>query len=471
MTVKDMRAGLDRGDFSSVDVTTGCLAVAEKKNPAINAFLELFGDALSEAKKADDMIRWRKTRPLTGIPIAIKDNILIEGKKVSASSKMLENYIASYDAFVIEKLKKEGAVFLGRTNCDEFAMGGSTENSAFGVTKNPRDGSRVAGGSSGGSAAAVVMGAAPIALGSDTGGSIREPAAFCGCVGLKPTYGSVSRNGLIAMGSSLDVIGPFGKTIDDVKAVFHTIRGRDPKDSTSYDGKLLPPKKKMTIGVPRDFLEKGVSADLLQEFEKTLSYLTKEGHTVVDMTLPYLAHSLAVYYIIMPAESSTNLARFDGMRYGLSAHGANLLEVYKKTRGEGFGPEVRRRILLGAYVLSSGYYDAYYGRATMLRNMIRADFNTAFEKVDVIATPTAPTPAFRIGEKTDPVSMYLADIFTVPANIAGVPGMSVPMGEVMEGGTSLPTGFQLIAPKGGEDILFALGACIEGMQKTHLWQK
>lgn len=463
MTLVEMHEGLMRGDFSSVELTKHFLAEAEKKNGTINAFLELFPDALEQAEEADKRIKAGETHELIGIPIAVKDNILIEGKTVSASSKILENYVASYDAFVTKKLKDAGAVFIGRTNCDEFAMGGSTENSAFGVTKNPHDEKRVAGGSSGGSAAAVAMNAAPVALGSDTGGSIREPAAFCGCVGLKPTYGSVSRNGLIAMGSSLDVIGPFGKTVADTETVFRMIAGHDPKDSTSLpDGSKKPDvKKNMTIGVPRDFLAKGVDADLLTQFEKTLDALKASGHTIKDIELPYLKYSLPAYYIIMPAEASTNLARFDGIRYGLSEKADDLLGVYTKTRAVGFGPEVRRRILLGTYVLSSGYFDAYYGKATVVRQMITRDFEKAFTEVDAIAMPTTPSPAFKIGEKSDPVSMYLSDIFTVAANITGIPGISLPMGTVTREEKPLPVGFQLLAPHLGEDRLFALGRDIE----------
>ena len=462
MTIKEMHEGLIAGDFSSVELTKHFLDEAEKKNKDINAFLELFPDALKQAEEADKRIKAGETHDLVGIPIAVKDNILIQEKTVSASSKILENYVASYDAFVTKKLKDAGAVFMGRTNCDEFAMGGSTEHSAFGVTKNPHDEKRVAGGSSGGSAAAVAAGMVPVALGSDTGGSIREPAAFCGVVGLKPTYGSVSRNGLIAMGSSLDVIGPFAKTVTDAETVFRAIAGHDPKDSTSLPDNAQKPdvKKKMTIGIPRDFLSEGVDADLLQQFEKTLAALKSAGHTTIDVTLPYLKYSLPAYYIIMPAEASTNLARFDGIRYGLSEKADDLLHVYTKTRGAGFGPEVRRRILLGTYVLSSGYFDAYYGKAAQVRRMIAQDFEKAFSTVDAIAMPTVPSPAFKIGEKSDPVSMYLADIFTVPANIAGIPSISLPMGTVTRDGKSLPVGFQLLAPHRGEDRLFTLGRAI-----------
>lgn len=464
-TLQDLREGLDSGDFTSVELTKFYLNNIKEKNEEINAYLEVFDDAIDQAKEADARILKGEKGALLGIPIALKDNILIEGRSVSAGSKMLENYTASYDSFVTKNLKESGAVFLGRTNLDEFAMGGSTENSAYGVVKNPHDTNRVAGGSSGGSAAAIAMNGAPISLGSDTGGSIREPASFCGCVGLKPTYGTVSRSGLIAMGSSLDQIGPFGKSVSDVETVFNVIKGYDEKDSTSLvdpDFKEKPDGK-LVIGVPRDFLTEGVGAEVLEHFEATLEALKKEGHEIKDIELPYVKYALPVYYIIMPAEASTNLSRFDGMRYGLHAEGNDLLADYNNTRATGFGPEVRRRIILGTYVLSSGYYDAFYGKATAVREMIKADFNKAFTKCDVIVTPTAPGPAFNIGEKEDPVSMYLTDIFTVPANITGLPAISVPMGDVSRHDIKLPVGFQITAPHLHEEVLFSLGKEIESL--------
>ena len=466
MSISEMRKGLDSGDFTSAELTKHFLESSKRKNKNLNAYLEFYDDALLVAKEADKKIKNKDIEPLTGIPIALKDNILVEGKIASAGSKILETHVSAYDSFVTEKLKEAGAVIIGRTNLDEFAMGSSTENSAYGVVKNPHDEKRVAGGSSGGSAAAVAMNSVPISLGSDTGGSIREPASFCGIVGLKPTYGSVSRSGLIALGSSLDVIGPFGKTVEDCEIVFNTIKGHDPKDSTSInDDTHTPPKLKrvMTIGVPRDFIGDGVSSDVLEHFENTLSELKNEGHKIKDINLPYMKYSLAAYYIIMPAEASTNLARFDGIRYGVQESGNNLLEVYKKSRARGFGEETRRRILLGTYVLSSGYYDAYYGKATSVRKIITDEFMDAFKEVDAIATPTVPTPAFKIGEKADPVSMYLADIFTVPANIAGIPGISVPMGTVERNDLELPVGIQLMAPHMGEEVLFKLGKEIENI--------
>jgi aspartyl-tRNA(Asn)/glutamyl-tRNA(Gln) amidotransferase subunit A len=433
----------------------------KKRDPEVHAYLEVFGDIENQVKKAQERFDNGTAEILTGIPFAIKDNILIEGKIASASSKMLENYHATYDATVIKKLRDAGAIFLGRTNMDEFAMGGSTENSAFGVTKNPHDVSRVPGGSSGGSAAALAMDGCLVALGTDTGGSVRQPASFCGVIGLKPTYGAISRHGLIAMGSSLDQAGPFTKTIGDMEVVFGTLSGHDLMDATTITSDTYPKneiKKSLTIGVPRHAMEKGIDSQVLSNFEESLTSLKKLGHTVVDVTLPNIGYSLPVYYVLMPAEVSSNLARFDGVKYGLHVGGKNGIEDYFATRAEGFGKETRRRILLGTYVLSSGYYDAYYNKANALRKTITQDFTDAFKSVDVILTPTTPTPAFKIGEKSDdPLSMYLADIFTVTANLTGMPAISIPSGFAKEGTVSLPLGIQMTAPHGREDILFSLG--------------
>lgn len=462
-TISSARESLDKGEISSVELTKHYLDNAKKRDGEIDAYLEVYDDALKQAKEADRRIKkGENVTALTGIPVALKDNILQKGRRATAGSKILENYKATYDATVVKKLKDSGVVFLGRTNLDEFAMGSSTENSSFKTTKNPYDESRVPGGSSGGSAAAVSYGGALVALGSDTGGSIRQPASFCGVVGLKPTYGSVSRYGLIAMGSSLDVIGPFGKTVDDVEAVFDVIKGNDNMDSTTLkevEDVKIKEKQKYVIGVPRDFLEGGVDDDVLSNFDDSLQKLAKMGHEIKDIELPNAKHSLAVYYILMPAEASTNLARFDGVKYGLHEEGETLLDDYKKTRGIGFGREVRRRILLGTYILSAGYYDSYYNKAQALRNLITNDFNKVFEKdgIDVIATPTTPTPAFKIGEKSDPLSMYLADIFTVPANLTGMPALSVPSGFVSRENSELPVGLQLITSHLGEKILFKVG--------------
>lgn len=465
LTIEEARRALDAKAYSAVELAQAHLDAIQKQNPELNAYLEIYDDVIAQAKAADAMIAVGKQQALTGIPIAIKDNILIRGKRASSASKILEGYVASYDATVIERLKEQGAVFIGRTNMDEFAMGSSTEHSAFGRVKNPIDFRRVPGGSSGGSAAAVAGGLAIAALGSDTGGSVRQPAAFCGLVGLKPTYGAVSRFGLMAMASSLDQVSPFARTVGDVRLLFNAIRGHDANDSTSLpdDFALTNKKQPKTIGVPRTFLKDGVDADVLARFEETLELLRAEGYTIVDIDLPHAPYALSVYYIIMPAEASTNLARYDGIRYGLSIEGADSMDMYRKTRGQGFGPEVRRRILIGTFVLSSGYADAYYRKAIVVRDLIRKDFERAFEQVDVIATPTAPTPAFRAGEKEDPIAMYAADIFTIPVNLAGVPGISVPMGTASRDGKNLPLGLQFIAPHGGEDALFTMGEAVARM--------
>jgi aspartyl-tRNA(Asn)/glutamyl-tRNA(Gln) amidotransferase subunit A len=463
LTIAEARRALDAKEYSALDLTDAYLEAIRAKNPEIHAYLEVWEEsARAEAKHADEMIAQGKVFPLTGIPIAMKDNILIEGRIASSSSKMLENYRASYDATVTKKLREQGAVFLGRTNMDEFAMGSSTENSAFGPTKNPLDITRVPGGSSGGSAAAVAAGMALVALGSDTGGSIRQPASLTGLVGLKPTYGAVSRSGLMAMGSSLDQIGPFGKTVADTKILFDAIRGNDPSDGTTLpdDDSAKAPHKKV-LGVPRNFLGTGSDPDVLANFEKTLENLKSQGYEIRDIELPNVPYSLAVYYIIMPAEASTNLDRFDGIRYGLSESAEVIRDVYRKTRGKGFGPEVRRRILVGSFVLSSGYVDAYYRRARSVRALIRADFEKAFESVDAVVTPTCPAPAFKFGSKSDPLAMYIEDVFSVPPNLAGIPAISVPMGMVVREGSTLPTGFQIIAPHRREDILFDIGSDIE----------
>lgn len=457
---------LERGETTAVDLAEAALAAIDERDGDIHAFLEVYDDVRVQAEGADAMRKEGRATPLTGVPIALKDNLLLKGKRVGASSKILEGYIAPYTGTAVQKLKDAGAVFIGRTNCDEFAMGSSTEHSAYGPTKNPRDESRVPGGSSGGSAAAVAAGFVPLSLGSDTGGSIRQPASFCGVVGLKPTYGSVSRHGLIAMGSSLDVIGSFAHTVEDTKMVFDTIKGHDVCDSTSLPSESYgshAEKKNLSIGVPRAFVSEGLDPTVARAYEATLDALAKKGHEIVDIDLPYIKHALAVYYVIMPAEVSTNLSRFDGVKYGLHVEGDDLLGDYILSRAKGFGREVRRRILLGTYVLSAGYYDAYYGKATQVRELIRDDFVQAFGHVDVIATPTAPTPPFVIGEKEDPLAMYLADIFTVPANIAGIPGLSVPI-ERLGSDATLPIGIQFLAPHLREDVLFHIGAQVEGLK-------
>jgi aspartyl-tRNA(Asn)/glutamyl-tRNA(Gln) amidotransferase subunit A len=472
LTIAEARRALDAREYSALELADAYLENIAKRDPDIHAYLEVWADsAREEAKAADKMIAAGKSQPLTGIPLAVKDNILVEGRIASSASKMLENYRASYDATVIKKLKAQNAVFLGRTNMDEFALGASTENSAFGPTKNPHDTLRVPGGTSGGSAAAVAANMALAALGSDTGGSIRQPSALCGVVGMKPTYGAVSRFGLMAAASSLDQIGTIGKTVADARAMFGAIRGHDENDSTSLpagrqDFQEAQNRRPKVIGVPRAFLKEGSDSDVLANLEATLTRLKDAGYEIRDIELPNVSYSLAVYYVINPAEVSTNLARYDGIRYGLSANAENIQDVYFKTRGTGFGPEVRRRILVGTFVLSAGYADAYYRKARAVRELIRTEFTKAFDPsadgVDAVAMPTSPTPAFKIGEKaSDPLAMYAADIFTVPVNLAGVPAISVPMGTVEREEKELPVGFQIIAAHGAEETLFKIGEDIE----------
>jgi aspartyl-tRNA(Asn)/glutamyl-tRNA(Gln) amidotransferase subunit A len=462
LTIKDLNRHLKSKDFSVKELAEAYLENIKKNNSDINAYLEVYSDVIEQAEELDKKIEGGEIGPLFGVPLAIKDNILIDGKKATSASKILEGFVAPYDATVIKKLKQAGALFLGRANMDEFAMGGSTENSAFGVTKNPLDTSRVAGGSSGGSVAAVAMNGALASLGSDTGGSVRQPSSFCGVVGLKPTYGSVSRHGLMAMGSSLDVIGPITKTVTDSEILFNTIKGKDSFDSTTFGDDIYEKRKigsSLTIGVPYHILEKGgIPDESKTKFEEAVNKLKDLGYTIKDIKLPNIEYSLAVYYIIMPAEVSSNLSRFDGVKFGLHVDGDNLLQDYLKTRGQGFGPEARRRILIGTYVLSAGYHDAFYNKALILRQKISEDFRKAFSEVDAIITPTTPGTAFKIGEKiNDPLSLYLEDVFTVPANIVGIPAISIPNGEVDSMGVKLPLGLQIMAPHNCEDILFEIG--------------
>ena len=461
LSITNAHEAMKRGDFSATELLESCLLNIKEKDGEIHAFLEVFEDsAREEAKHAEKLFKDGKATLLTGIPISVKDNILIKGHIASAASKILQNYKATYDATVISKLKKEGVVFIGRTNLYEFAMGASTENSAYGPTKNPHDTTRVPGGSSGGSAASVASGMCLASLGSDTAGSIRQPSSFCGVVGLKPTYGSVSRNGLIALGSSLDCIGPIAKSPEDVKIIYEAIKGKDALDATSVDEGLYKGDAKVkTIGVPRDFLNSGhLDKETLENFASAEEDLKKAGFEIKDISLPSAKYAVPAYYIILPAEASANLARFDGVRYGFLSEGEKLLDDYKKTRGQGFGKEVRRRILIGTYVLSAGYYDAYYNKATAVRGLIAKDYAKAFKNVDAIMTPTTAGPAFKIGEKSnDPIKMYLEDIFTVPANHAGLPAINVPYGwQEMDGGKKLPLGIHFVAPKMCEGRLFTL---------------
>jgi len=448
LTIKQAHNGLKNKDFSAIELTESVLNKIKSQNNSIHAYLTITEElALSQARKVDKKIQNKeKIGILEGIPVAVKDAILVEGIKCTAGSKILENYIAPYDATVIKKLRKAGAIFVGKTNLDEFTMGASGENSAFGPTKNPHDLERVPGGSSSGSAAAVADNQCIYALGSDTGGSIRQPASMCGIVGLKTTYGRVSRYGLIAHASSLDQIGPITKTPEDARIVFDIIKGKDEFDSTSLaekrDGQIQEIDiKNLKIGVPKEYFVEGIDPRVEEIVKKTISNYEKAGAKIIEVSLPHTEYALACYYIIMPAEACSNLARYDGIKYGLSIDDDNLLEGYLKTRRQGFGDEVRRRIMLGTYVLSAGYYDAYYLKAQKVRTLIKKDFDKAFEKVDVLMTPTSPVTAFKLGEKTnDPVAMYLSDIYTVSVNLAGLPAISIPCGEI----NGLPVGLQII---------------------------
>lgn len=464
MTIVEAARALRAREISVRELWDACHAEAVKRNPELNAYLEIFDADEAAIASAQQRIDAGDTSLLCGIPLAIKDNILIEGHIASAGSKILENYTATYDATVIRKLKEAGALFVGRTNMDEFAMGSSTEHSAYGTTKNPLDVTRVPGGSSGGSAAAVAAHLCLAALGTDTGGSIRQPAALTGLVGLKTTYGAVSRSGAIALGSSLDQIGPLTKTVEDARIVFETIRGIDPLDGTTIPDGLYKNEKvgeKMRIGVPQHLLTESINPDVRVAFDATLEQLKKQGHTIVDVELPTSTHALAAYYVLMPAEVSANLARLDGIRYGLAERGDTPLDDYLLSRTKGFGEETRRRILLGTFVLSSGYIDAYYKKADAARAVLRREYQKAFESCDVIAFPTTLSPAFKFGEKSDPVAMYLEDIFTVTANLTWMPAVSVPMGTVERDGKQLPVGIHFTAPHQAEERLFAIAGCVQ----------
>lgn len=488
LTIKKFHQGLLNKEFSALEITQEFFSYIADKNKEINAFLSLDEErALREAEEADlALARGEKISLLSGTPLAIKDNILVKNLPATAASKILENYTASYDATVIKKLRANKAVFLGKTNLDEFAMGSSSENSAFGATKNPYDLERVPGGSSGGSAAAVSASLAMAALGTDTGGSIRQPAAFCGIAGLKPTYGAVSRFGAIAMASSLDQIGPLAKTAEDAAIVFSAITGKDQLDSTSeevnYGDELLNPQleniKKLKIGLPKEYFIDGMDSATKKEIEEAIKKIKSLGVEVKEISLPHTKYALSTYYIIMTAEVSANLARYDGIRYSRTEddkkqaainNASSLKNIYFKQRGEGLGPEVRRRIILGTYVLSSGYYDAYYAKAQKVRRLIKEDFDKAFDQsgegIDVILTPVSPTPAFKIGEKmSDPLQMYLSDIFTIPVNLAALPALSLPVRryeKIRSQDFSLPVGFQLIGRQFREADILGLGQFYE----------
>ncbi len=460
LTIMKAHEALVSGEYTARDLAEAYLKNIKEKNPELNAYLEVFDDVLEQADKADLRIKsGEKDNLLLGIPIAIKDNLLVEGRRVGAASKILEGYVAPYTGTAIGKLIERGVVLLGRTNMDEFAMGGSTENSAYGVTKNPNDLTRVPGGTSGGSAAAVASNMALAAIGSDTGGSIRQPSAFCGTVGMKPSYGAVSRHGLIAAVSSFDQIGPITKTIEDSEIIFDCIRGVDAYDATTKElANHKKPRKK--IGVMQSLIEvDGIDPEVKKNFNDSLENFKNAGYEIVDIDLPNISFALSIYYIINPAEISSNMARFDGVRFGAKVEGDNLLADYMKTRGELLGAEVKRRIMIGTYVLSAGYYDSYYGKAGKVRELIKDDFAKVFKTVDAVLTPTTPSPTFKIGEKSgNPLEMYLADIFTVTANLAGIPAISIPSGQTASG---LPLGIQLMGPYGEDNLLFEIGKDFE----------
>lgn len=466
-TIKDIQKGLRKKKFSAVELTKAYLDRIKSEDKKIHAFLNVYPEkTLSQAKDIDNLISQNKEIPLmAGVPMAIKDNILVQGLKCTAGSKILENYEAVFEATCVKKLRKAGALFLGKTNLDEFAMGSSTENSAFQKTLNPHDLTRVPGGSSGGSAAAVASGECCCALGSDTGGSVRQPASFCGVVGLKPTYGAVSRYGLIAFASSLDQIGPITKTAEDCKIVFDVIKGKDEKDSTSVGLGFKSKIKNLRIGIPREYFGKGIEPEIKKAIEKVIQKMEQQGAKIEEISLPHTKYAIACYYLIAPSEASANLARYDGIKYGvgnIKSQTSNLLEDYLATRNQGFGAEVKRRIMLGTYALSSGYYDAYYLKAQKVRNLIKQDFEKVFQKIDVIFTPVSPFLPFKLGEKIDdPLAMYLSDILTASVNLAGLPAISLPCGKVGD----LPVGLQIIGKPFQEAEIFRAGKLVEDLVK------
>jgi aspartyl-tRNA(Asn)/glutamyl-tRNA(Gln) amidotransferase subunit A len=474
-TARDIREDVVSGRVSAVEVCRALLDRVEAVNPALNAFNLVDRDgALVRAARVDRArAAGEPLGPLAGVPIAVKDNLCTRGMRTTASSRIIANFVPPYDATAVERLEAAGAVVVGKTNCDEFAMGSSNENSAFGPVRNPWAADRTPGGSSGGSAAAVAAGCVPIALGSDTGGSIRQPGALCGVVGLKPTYGRVSRYGLLAFASSLDQIGPLTRTVADAALTLSVIAGADRADATSawqavpdYAAALTGDVRDVRIGVPRAFVSEGVDEDVRRAFDASLDTLRGAGARLVDIELPHAKYAIPVYYLVATAEASSNLARYDGVRYGhRAANARDLKEMYSQTRDEGFGPEVKRRIMLGTYVLSAGYYDAFYLKAQQVRTLLRRDYEQAFESVDVVAMPASPTPAFRLGEKTaDPLQMYLTDIFTVSANLAGLPGISVPCGFA---GERLPVGLQLMGRMFDEETLLRVADAYERMTAWH----
>ncbi len=455
LTIKEAYEGLKNKKFTSVELTKACLARIQKRNPEINAFISVFeNEALEEAKKADEMIAKKKQKSLTGIPFCVKDAINTLDRRSTGSAKILDNYISPYEATVIKKIREQGAVLIGKNNCDAFGHGASNENSMYGPVKNPHDLTKVAGGSSGGTAAAVADDMCIFGIGEDTGGSIRQPASFCGIVGLRPSYGRNSRHGIMPMASSLDTVGPMTKTVEDCEIVQGVIEGRDVLDATTVESKKIKVKaKKITIGVPKEYLSvDGMDEEVNRVIEKQIEKLKDQKITIVNVSLPMTKYAIPVYYIVVPSEDSSNLGRLDGIRYGVRADAKNLYDTYAKTRAQGFPEEVKRRIMIGTYALSAGYYDAYYRKAQKVRTLIIKDFEHVFEDVDLLITPTSPFPAFGIGEKINNLlSMYLADVFVSPAAVAGLPAISIPVGKTKRG---LPIGMQIIGPRLSEDLVF-----------------
>jgi aspartyl-tRNA(Asn)/glutamyl-tRNA(Gln) amidotransferase subunit A len=475
LSMHEIRDLLISGQASSVEIATAFLDRIKSIDPKVNSYLcTLEDEVLKDANLFDSRGKDLAALPLGGVPLAIKDVICMKGIRTTCGSRILQNFVPPYDGTVTKRLREAGAVFIGKTNMDEFAMGSSTENSAFIKTRNPWDLDRVPGGSSGGSAAAVAANLCAGSLGTDTGGSIRQPASFCGVVGIKPTYGRVSRFGLVAFASSLDQIGPITKDVEDAAILLQAIAGYDPCDSTSvdlpvpdYSAALKDSIRGMRLGIPKEYFIEGMAPEVVSAVRKAISTCSELGAEIIDISLPYTEYGIAAYYIIAPAEASSNLARYDGVKYGHRVEGAkDLMEMYRRSRSQGFGAEVKRRIMLGTYVLSAGYYDAYYKKASQVRTLIKQDFLDAFEKCDAILAPVSPIPAFRIGEKSDdPLQMYLSDVFTLPASLAGIPGISVPCGFTAE---NLPIGLQILGPHFREDVILKIAYQFEQATPFHL---
>jgi len=478
LTIKQARAGLDNKDFSSVELVESCLDRVKERNKEINAFITVTEDlAIKEAKEADKRISKGKQEMLTGIPFSVKDAIDVLGVRSTGGAKILDNYIPPFEGTVISKIRKQGAVLVGKTNCDAFGHGASNENSMYGPVRNPHDLERVSGGSSGGGAAAVADSMCIFSIAEDTGGSIRQPASFCGIAGMRPSYGRNSRYGIMPMASSLDTVGPMAKTVEDVAILMEVMAGWDEKDATTvtdevplYSDKIRNSIRQPTdeirnlrVGVPKEYMEtEGMDEEVKMKIEDEVKNLEKQGFEIKEVSLPYTKYAIPVYYIVVPSEDSSNLGRLDGIRYGVRADVQSLYDVYAKSRAQGFPEEVKRRIMIGTYALSAGYYDAYYRKAQKVRTLIINDFKRVFEEVDLLVTPTSPFPAFKIGEKKDDVlAMYLADVFMAPAALAGIPGLSVPVGETSNG---LPVGLQIIGPRLREDQVLKLGYEIDQMK-------